>query len=88
MFWWKIDREVSKIIDTVEDRIQNTILTAIDTIVAPKIEIAIRSLNASSRRDATSVSAISERGEHSRNTALFENLSESINTIHVLKTND
>ena len=38
------------IVDTVEDRIQNAILTAIDNIIAPKIELAIRSLNASSGR--------------------------------------
>ena len=55
----RIDREMSNIIDTVEDRIQNAILTAIENIIAPKIELAIRSISASSGRDATSVSAIS-----------------------------
>ena len=29
---------MSNIVDTVEDRIQNAILTAIDSIVAPKID--------------------------------------------------
>ena len=53
----KIDREMSNIVNTVEDKIQNPFLTAIDNIVAPKIELAIRSLNASSGRDATSVTA-------------------------------
>ena len=53
----KIDREMSNIVDTVEDKIQNAILTAIDSIVAPKIELAIRSLHASSGQDATSVTA-------------------------------
>ena len=33
----RIDREMSNTIDTVEDRIQNAIMTAIDKIVAPKI---------------------------------------------------
>ena len=47
-----IDREMTKIVDRVEDRIQNPILTTIDSIVAPKIELAIRSINASSGRDA------------------------------------
>ena len=51
----RIDREMSNIIDTVEDRIQNAILTAVDNIVAPKIELAIRSFNASSGRDVTSL---------------------------------
>ena len=31
----RIDGEMSNIVDTVEDRIQNAILTAIDNIVAP-----------------------------------------------------
>ena len=51
----KIDRETSNVVATVEDRIQNAILTAIDSIVAPQIELAIRSINASSGRDVTSV---------------------------------
>ena len=38
----RIDREMNNIVDTVEDRIQNAILTAIDNIVAPKIELAVR----------------------------------------------
>ena len=83
----KIDREMSNIVDTVEDRIQNAILTAIDSIVAPKIELAIRSINASSGRDVTSVTANSERGEHIGITAPFENVSERNNTLHVLNVN-
>ena len=39
----RIDTEMSNIVDTVEDMIQNAFLTAIDNIVAPKIELAIRS---------------------------------------------
>ena len=62
----RIDREMSNIVDTVEDRIQNAILTAIENIVAPKIELAIRSKNASSGRDATSVSTNSEGRELTR----------------------
>ena len=53
----RIDRETSNIVDTVEDRIQNAILTAIDNIVAPKIQLAIRSIIASSGRNVTSVNA-------------------------------
>ena len=60
----RIDREMSNIVDTVEDRIQNAILNATDNLVAPKGELGIRSKNASSGRDATSVFANSERGEH------------------------
>ena len=59
----KIDRELSNIVDTVENRIQNAILAAIDNIVAPRNDLANRSVNASSGRDVTSVSANSQRGE-------------------------
>ena len=59
----KIDKEMGNIVDTVEDRIQNALLTAIDSIFILKIELAFRSMNASSGRDATSVMASSERGE-------------------------
>ena len=33
----RIDRKMSNIVDTVEDRIQNSFLTTIDNIVAPNI---------------------------------------------------
>ena len=84
----RIDREMSNIVDTVEDRIQNAILTAIDNIVALKIELAIRSINASSGRDVTSVSANSERREHGGINAHFENASENNKTFGVANVND
>ena len=84
----RIDREMSNIVDTVEDRIQNAILTAIDNIIAPKIELAIRSMNASSGRDATSVSASSERREHVGINASFGNASGNNNTLGVSNVND
>ena len=84
----RIDRELSNFVDTFEDRIQNAILTAIDNIVTPKIELAIRSINASSGRDATSVSASSERREHVGINASFENASGNDNTLGVSKVND
>ena len=69
------DREMGNIVDTVEDRIQNAVLTAIDNIITPKSELATRSINASSGRDATSVMVNSERGEDIGVTAPFENVS-------------
>ena len=70
----RIDMEMGNIVDTVEDRIQKSSLTAIDSIITPIIELAIRSINASSGRDATSVMATSERGgDHIGITAPFEN---------------
>ena len=79
---------MSKIVDTVEDRIENAILTAIDNIVAPKIELAIRSINASSGRDVASVSANSDRREHRGINSFFENASENNNTLGVTNIND
>ena len=84
----RIDREMSNIVDTVEDRIENAILTAIDNIVAPKIELAIRSINACSGRDVTSMSASSERRERTGINASFENASENNNTLGVTNIND
>ena len=75
----KIDKEVNIIVDTVEDRIQNANLTAIDKFFAPKIELAIRSINASSGQDVTSVAANSERGEHVGIDTSFENASGNNN---------
>ena len=84
----RIDREMNNIVDTVENRIQNAIVTASENIVAPKIELAIRSINASSGRDATSVTANSERGERVGINASFENASENNNTLRVPNVSD
>ena len=84
----RIDREMNNIIDTVEDRIQNAILTAIDNVVAPKIELAIRSINSSSGRDATNVTANSERGELAGINSSFENAPGNNNILHVSNVND
>ena len=84
----RIDREIGNIVDTVEDRIQNAILTAIDNIVTPKIELAIRSINASSGRDVASVSGNSERREYEGINASFENASENNRTLGITNTND
>ena len=84
----RIDREMSNIVDTVEDRIQNAILTGIEILVAPKIELAIRSIKASSGRDATSVSANSERRERVGINAAFENASGNNDTLGESNVND
>ena len=79
---------MNNIVDTVEDRIQNAILTTIDNIVAPKFELAIRSITASSGRDVTSVSANLERREQVGINAPFESASGSNDTLGVSKVND
>ena len=84
----RIEREMSHIIDTVENTKQNAILTVIDKIVAPKIELVIKSVNASSGRDVTSVVANSERGEHVGINASFGNASGNNSTLGVSNSND
>ena len=79
---------MSNIVDTVEDRIQNAILTAIDNIVAPKIELAVRSINASSGLDATIVTANSEYREHIGIKAPSENASGNKKVRQVSNVND
>ena len=44
----KIDRKMCNIVDTVEDRIQNAILTANNNTVTPWIELVVRLINAPS----------------------------------------
>ena len=83
-----IDKEMSNIVDTVEDRIQNAILTGIHSIVAPKLELEYRSVNASSGQDVTSVTVNSERGEQRGITAPFENASENNSVLHISNMND
>ena len=87
-FYERIDREMGNINETVEDRIQNAILTALDDIITPRIELAVRSKNPSSREDATSVRTNSERGEQIGITAFFENVSERNYTLLEMCRND
>ena len=84
----KIDRELDSFVHTVEDRIRNAILTTIDKLNPSRIELAVRSLNASPGRDANSVILNSELEDPIGITASFENVSERTNTLHVLNTND
>ena len=84
----RIDKEMSNVVGTVEDKIQIENLTAIDNIVAPKIELTIWSINASSGRDATSVTANSELGEPVWISGSFENASGNNNVLHVSNVND
>ena len=39
----RIDKEMGNTVDTVDDKIQNAIVTAIDSITSPEIELALRS---------------------------------------------
>ena len=67
-------------VDTVEDRIQNAILTPIDSIFTPRIELSVMSKNASSGRDSANFTRKSERVERIGITASFESVSERNST--------
>ena len=79
---------MDNIVEMVEDRIQNETWAAIDNITIPRIELAVKSINASSGRNADSVTANLERGEPTRITACFEDVSDSNNTFHEVNVND
>ena len=82
--WFKerVHREKGIVVVTVEDRIQNAILTKIDNLITAWVELAVRSMIASSGLDAASVPANSERGECIKITGSFGNVSEK--TIHFM----
>ena len=79
---------MGKRVETGEDRIQNLILTATDFIDTPRIELAVRSRNASSERNVASVIGNLEQGEGTRIAASFENVPERKHTLHELNAND
>ena len=80
----KIEREMINNVQTVEEKIRNVILTAIESIVSLKIDLANRSIITSAGQDATSVTPNSERVEHIGITAPSQNVSESNESLHVL----
>ena len=84
----RIDEQMDRVLDIVEDRTQDAILTAIDNIIKPRIEIAIRWWNASSGRNVASLTAISERGNYVGINASFENLSDWNNIFFEVNLND
>ena len=83
-----IDREMGYNVDTVEDKIQNGILSAFDRNITSSIESALRLTKVSSGRNFAGVSANSQRGEHIGITCSLENASDGKNTIHDFDAND
>ena len=76
------------IVHTFEDRIPNTILTAFDNIITPRLELAVRSENASSERDAAIVTAILEHGEHIGISPPFRERIRKKNTLYEINAKD
>ena len=56
-----------------------------DNIMTPRIELAVRSINASSRRDVASVTANYEREEHIGISALYGNVFDRESSFRELK---
>ena len=67
---------------------QKAIFSATESSVTPGIELAVRSMNASSWQDAGIVTTSSERGQQSEITASFENASDRNSKFHELSMND
>ena len=84
----RIDKEMGNIVDIVGNRIQKATLAAIDSIITPKIDLAVGLINASTGRDASSVMANSERGEHLWISAAVDNVSTRNNALHVFNMKD
>ena len=63
-------------------------MTAVNNLITPRIELASRSTNASSRRDVASVTGNTERGGRIGIAASLENASERNNAFHELNAND
>ena len=59
-----------------------------DNSITPSTELAVRSMNASSGRDAACVTTISERREQVSVTATFEKVSDKNNMFHELNVSD
>ena len=83
-----IDTEMGNIVDMVENRTQNEMLTEIDIIITHSIEIVVRSFTESFGRDAAIFGLMSERGECIGITASFKNVSKRNNVFRELNAND
>ena len=79
---------MGKIVDTLEDQIQNAFLTSIGSTITPKTKMAVRSINAASTRDATNVMAKGEHRECKEFSLFFGNASERKDTLHEFNAND
>ena len=84
----KIYGELGKVVDTVQDRIPQTILAAVNSIVTLRVELAVRFLKASFGQDFANVMAISEREEQPGVRAVFQDASDRIDTFHEFHLTD
>ena len=79
---------MSIITDTFQDRIQNATLTATDFINAPKIELVVGSVNASTAWEMASTRTELEREERVGISAPSESASENNKVLHLSNMNE
>ena len=84
----RIAMEIGNILEIVVDKVYNVISPAMDNIMTSRVELAARSMNESSGRDAASVTANSKRGEQLGITALFGNAFDRNITFREFKITD
>ena len=75
-------------VKTVEDRVQNVFLTAMDNIITPISELAVKSMNTSSGQEVASVTTICERGEQLGIFALHGNVCDMNRTFLEMNSTD
>ena len=64
----KIGKAVDNVVMTVENRMHDAIFTAMDKVIIPRVEMAVRSITGSSGRGHNSVVKNPNRGDFTRNT--------------------
>ena len=65
--------EIHNVVDSIENMFPETYLALMDSILVPGIDLSVRSINESCRRDVASVAASSESEEQSGITTTFVN---------------
>ena len=84
----RFTRNLDIVVDTIEGRIQNAILAACKNIITPRIELAVRSITASSGRHASSVEAGSNREKQAGIITPSAHVSSRNNTFQELNSHD
>ena len=80
-FVGKVQSEIDSVLTTVESRIQDAALLAIENLVIPRVELATKSINASSGRSVYGIVLDPDRKDFSGNTeSLKMAASSSINS--------
>ena len=89
IFTDKITKEMSNVIEKVEDRIQNANYSSLDNFITPRIELTVSSTNAQrTGGDIAGITASSERGEQVEISAPFGNVFDRNSTLRKLNWTD